>query len=108
LQPVSLAALLATLVLLFGFQGEQIVRQPIVIAILAVPMLIQVYLNAGLDSGRIVSVRSTRIPYCETVCTTLATGRPPETATLLPSLSTMSSYSASVSSVPLGFISTIL
>ncbi|WP_298255015.1 ACR3 family arsenite efflux transporter [Bradyrhizobium sp.] len=48
LQPVSLVALLATLVLLFGFQGEQIVRQPVVIAILAVPILIQVYLNAGL------------------------------------------------------------
>jgi arsenite transporter len=48
LQPVSLIALLATLVLLFGFQGEQIVRQPVVIAILAVPILIQVYLNAGL------------------------------------------------------------
>jgi ACR3 family arsenite transporter len=48
LQPVSLVALLATLVLLFGFQGEQIVRQPIVIAILAVPILIQVYFNAGL------------------------------------------------------------
>jgi arsenite transporter len=48
LQPVSLIALLATLVLLFGFQGEQIVGQPVVIAILAVPILIQVYLNAGL------------------------------------------------------------
>jgi ACR3 family arsenite transporter len=48
LQPVSLIALLATLVLLFGFQGEQIVRQPVVIAILAVPILIQVYCNAGL------------------------------------------------------------
>lgn len=48
LQPISLVALLATLVLLFGFQGDQIVRQPIVIAILAVPILIQVYLNAGL------------------------------------------------------------
>jgi ACR3 family arsenite transporter len=48
LQPVSLVALLATLVLLFGFQGEQIIRQPVVIAILAVPILIQVYLNAGL------------------------------------------------------------
>ncbi len=48
LQPVSLVALLATLVLLFGFQGEQIVKQPVVIAILAVPILIQVYLNAGL------------------------------------------------------------
>lgn len=48
LSPVSLAALLATLVLLFGFQGEQIVRQPLVIALLAVPILIQVYFNAGL------------------------------------------------------------
>ncbi len=48
LQPLSLIALLATLVLLFGFQGEQIIRQPVVIAILAVPILIQVYLNAGL------------------------------------------------------------
>jgi ACR3 family arsenite transporter len=48
LQPVSLVALLATLVLLFGFQGEQIIQQPVVIAVLAVPILIQVYLNAGL------------------------------------------------------------
>jgi ACR3 family arsenite transporter len=48
IQPLSLTALLATLVLLFGFQGEQILRQPLVIAILAVPILIQVYLNAGL------------------------------------------------------------
>jgi ACR3 family arsenite transporter len=46
--PASLVALLATLVLLFGFQGEQIVRQPLVIALLAVPILIQVYFNAGL------------------------------------------------------------
>jgi ACR3 family arsenite transporter len=48
LGPVSLVALLATLVLLFGFQGEQIVAQPLVIALLAVPILIQVYFNAGL------------------------------------------------------------
>ncbi|MDZ7283235.1 ACR3 family arsenite efflux transporter [Sphingomonas sanguinis] len=48
LGPVSLVALLATLVLLFGFQGEQIIRQPAVIALLAVPILIQVYLNAGI------------------------------------------------------------
>ncbi|WP_244624361.1 ACR3 family arsenite efflux transporter [Sphingomonas sp. So64.6b] len=48
LGPVSLIALLATLVLLFGFQGERIVAQPLVIALLAVPILIQVYLNAGL------------------------------------------------------------
>lgn len=48
LQPLSLVALLATLVLLFGFQGEQILAQPLVIALLAVPILIQVYFNAGL------------------------------------------------------------
>ena len=48
LQPLSLAALLATLVLLFGFQGETLLAQPLVIALLAVPILIQVYFNAGL------------------------------------------------------------
>ena len=48
LQPLSLVALLATLVLLFGFQGEQILAQPFIIAMLAVPILIQVYFNAGL------------------------------------------------------------
>ncbi|KAF1694656.1 ACR3 family arsenite efflux transporter [Pseudoxanthomonas daejeonensis] len=48
LAPVSLLALLAMLVLLFGFQGKQIVEQPLVIAILAVPILIQVYFNSGL------------------------------------------------------------
>ena len=48
LGPVSLVALLATLVLLFGFQGDQILAQPLVIALLAVPILIQVYFNAGL------------------------------------------------------------
>jgi ACR3 family arsenite transporter len=44
----SIAALLATLVLLFAFQGEAILRQPLVIALLAVPILIQVFFNAGL------------------------------------------------------------
>jgi ACR3 family arsenite transporter len=48
LQPLSLIALLTTLVLLFGFQGEQIIAQPIVIALLAIPILIQVYFNSGL------------------------------------------------------------
>ncbi|TAJ85041.1 MAG: ACR3 family arsenite efflux transporter [Reyranella sp.] len=48
LQPASLVALLATLVLLFGFQGEQIIAQPVIIALLAVPILIQVYFNSGL------------------------------------------------------------
>jgi len=46
--PWSIAALLVTLVLLFAFQGEQILRQPLVIAILAVPILIQVFFNSGL------------------------------------------------------------
>jgi ACR3 family arsenite transporter len=48
LGPASLVALLATLVLLFGFQGEQIIAQPLIIALLAVPILIQVYFNSGL------------------------------------------------------------
>lgn len=48
LHPVSLAALLITLVLLFGFQGEQILAQPLVILLLAVPILVQVYFNSGL------------------------------------------------------------
>ena len=48
LQPVSIAALLLTLVMLFGFQGEQIIAQPNVILLLAVPILIQVYFNSGL------------------------------------------------------------
>jgi ACR3 family arsenite transporter len=45
---LSLVALLLMLVLLFGFQGQQILEQPLIIAILAVPILIQVYFNAGL------------------------------------------------------------
>lgn len=48
LQPISLFALLTTLVLLFGFQGEQILRAPLIIALLAAPILIQVYFNSGL------------------------------------------------------------
>ena len=48
LQPLSLLALLATLVLLFGFQGEQIIEQPLIILLLAIPILIQVYFNSGL------------------------------------------------------------
>jgi ACR3 family arsenite transporter len=46
--PWSIGALLATLVLLFAFQGEAILRQPLVIAMLAVPILIQVFFNSGL------------------------------------------------------------
>ena len=48
LGPTSLASLLLTLVLLFGLQGQQIVAQPLVILLLAVPILVQVYFNAGL------------------------------------------------------------
>lgn len=48
LGPVSLVSLLMTLILLFAFQGEQILRQPLVIALIAVPILFQVYGNAGL------------------------------------------------------------
>lgn len=46
--PISLIALLVTLVLLFGFQGGQIIQQPLIIAMLAIPILIQVYFNSGL------------------------------------------------------------
>jgi ACR3 family arsenite transporter len=48
LTPWSTAALLATLVLLFAFQGEAILQQPVVIALLAVPILIQVFFNSSL------------------------------------------------------------
>ena len=48
IQPWSVAALLVTLVLLFGFQGDAILEQPLIIALLAVPILIQVVLNSGL------------------------------------------------------------
>jgi ACR3 family arsenite transporter len=61
LHPLSLAALLATLVLLFGFQGEQIVAQPLIIALLAVPILIQVFFNSGLAY---LLNRAVRSPHC--------------------------------------------
>jgi arsenite transporter len=48
LGPYSISALLLTLVLLFAFQGEAIIDQPLVIALLAVPILIQVVLNSSL------------------------------------------------------------
>ena len=46
--PWSITALLATLVLLFAFQGKAIIEQPLVIALLAVPILIQVFFNSSL------------------------------------------------------------
>jgi ACR3 family arsenite transporter len=48
LNTVSLLALLTTLILLFGFQGHKIIAQPLIIALLAIPILIQVYFNSGL------------------------------------------------------------
>ncbi len=48
IQPWSVAALLLTLVLLFAFQGEVILKQPLIIALLAVPILIQVFFNSSL------------------------------------------------------------
>jgi ACR3 family arsenite transporter len=48
LGPISISALLLTLVLLFAFQGKAIVEQPLIIAMLAVPITIQVYFNSGL------------------------------------------------------------
>jgi ACR3 family arsenite transporter len=59
-EPCSTMALLATLVLLFGFQGEAILAQPAVIVLLAVPILIQVYLNAAIAYGL---CRRLKVPF---------------------------------------------
>jgi arsenite transporter len=61
MHPVALGALLATLVLLFAFQGEQIIAQPLVILLLAVPILIQVFFNSGLAY---LLNRAVRSPHC--------------------------------------------
>lgn len=61
LHPVSLLALLTTLVLLFGFQGGQIIAQPLVILLLAVPILIQVFFNSSLAY---LLNRAARSPHC--------------------------------------------
>jgi len=61
MHPVSLAALLLTLVLLFGFQGGQIIEQPLIILLLAVPILIQVYFNSGLAY---LLNRQLRVAHC--------------------------------------------
>jgi ACR3 family arsenite transporter len=61
LGPVSLGALLATLILLFGFQGKQIIAEPLIIALLAVPILIQVFFNSGLAY---LLNRQVRSPHC--------------------------------------------
>jgi ACR3 family arsenite transporter len=61
IHPFSLSALLLTLVLLFGFQGEQIIAQPLIILLLAVPILIQVFFNSGLAY---LLNRWVRSPHC--------------------------------------------
>jgi len=61
LGPFSLGALLATLILLFGFQGKQIIAEPLIIALLAVPILIQVFFNSGLAY---LLNRQFRSPHC--------------------------------------------
>ena len=61
LGPFSLGALLATLILLFGFQGKQIIAEPLIIAILAAPILIQVFFNSGLAY---LLNRQVRSPHC--------------------------------------------
>ncbi len=61
LGPWSLGALLATLILLFGFQGKQIIAEPLIIVMLAVPILIQVFFNSGLAY---LLNRQVRSPHC--------------------------------------------
>jgi ACR3 family arsenite transporter len=61
LGPYSIAALLLTLVLLFAFQGEAITEQPLIIALLAVPILIQVFFNSGLAY---LLNRKLGVPHC--------------------------------------------
>ncbi|HET9819812.1 MAG TPA: ACR3 family arsenite efflux transporter [Rhodanobacteraceae bacterium] len=61
IDPWSMVALLATLVLLFGFQGDAILAQPLVIALLAVPIILQVYFNAGVAYGL---SRWMKVPHC--------------------------------------------
>jgi ACR3 family arsenite transporter len=61
LGPYSISALLLTLVLLFAFQGEAIIRQPVVIALLALPILVQVFFNSGLAY---LLNRKLKVPHC--------------------------------------------
>jgi len=61
LQPLSLIALLATLVLLFAFQGPQVLAQPLVILLLAIPIVIQTYFIAALAYGLNYGLK---VPFC--------------------------------------------
>jgi ACR3 family arsenite transporter len=60
LQPVAVAALLVTLVLIFAFQADNILQQPLHVGLIAVPILVQVYGNAALAYGL---MRWQRVPY---------------------------------------------
>lgn len=59
--PLSIVALLITLVMLFGFQGQQIIAAPLIIALLAVPILIQVFINSG---AAYLLNRAVSSPHC--------------------------------------------
>lgn len=61
LHPLALMALLLTLVMLFALQGEQILAQPLIIALLAVPIVVQVFLTSGLAYGL---NRHLRVAHC--------------------------------------------
>lgn len=61
LAPVSVAALLATLVLIFAFQADNILGKTVHVALIAVPILVQVYFNASLAYGL---MRLLRVEYC--------------------------------------------
>jgi ACR3 family arsenite transporter len=60
LQPVAVTALLATLVLIFAFQADNILNRPLHVALIAVPILVQVYFNAALAYGL---MRWLDVPY---------------------------------------------
>jgi ACR3 family arsenite transporter len=59
-QPVTIAALLVTLVAIFAFQAENITTRALHVALIAVPILLQVYFNSGLTYGL---MRLFRVPY---------------------------------------------
>jgi ACR3 family arsenite transporter len=60
LQPVTSTALLATLVLIFAFQAENLTSRPLDVGLIAIPILVQVYLNAGLAYGL---MKALRVPH---------------------------------------------
>ena len=60
LAPVSMMALLATLILIFGFQADNILAKPLHVVLIAVPILLQVYFNSSLTYGM---MRLLRVPY---------------------------------------------